>query len=407
MKHLCYLFLLLYAYQANAQLMGFKLPKGKNKVEIPFEFTNNFIVINVTFNEAFPLKFIFDTGSENTILIKKEFTDILNISYDREFKVVGSDYQTELTAYLARGVDIDLPNLPGPNLDLLVLDKDYFKFEEFIGMPIHGILGMDLFKVFTIEIDYSRKMLILHKVDNFKVPNKRFTHLKIDVHRNKAYLTAQAEIKKDSTTDIRLLLDTGASLALLLHNDSSNDIILPEKLVPGKIGNGLSGIIEGFVGRISTLNINKFKFNNVITNFQEVGQQTESLDEFDRNGIMGNEILSRFTVIFDLSRSNIYFKPIKRYNRGFKYDKSGLLLIASGKNLKEFIVKDVMHNSPAAKAGILEGDKIKKLNLLPAVFYDLRTITQAFQKRTGKKFRLVVERGGVNHKFKFRLRDLI
>lgn len=407
MKHLFFFFLFLYTYQANAQLMGFKLPKGENKVEIPFEFTNNFIVISVTFNNAFPLKFIFDTGSENTILIKKEFTDVLNISYDREFKVVGSDYQTELTAYLARGVDIDLPNLLGPDLDLLVLDKDYFKFEEFIGMPIHGILGMDLFKVFAIEIDYSRKILVLHRVDNFKVPNKKFTRLKVNVHRSKAYLTAQAGIRKDSTTDIRLLLDTGASIALLLHNDSSDDIVLPEKLVPGKIGNGLSGIIEGFIGRIKTLNIDDFQFNNVITNFQEVGEQNKSFEEFKRNGIIGNEILSRFTVIFDLSRSDIYFKPIKKYNRGFKFDKSGLLLIASGENLRDFIVKDVMLNSPAAEAGILEGDKIIKLNFLPAVFYDLRTITKVFQKRTGKRFRLVVERDGVKHKFKLRLRDLI
>ena len=49
---------LFFAISSKAQLMGFNLPKGKNKVEIPFEFRNNFIVVNLIFDDVFPLKFI-------------------------------------------------------------------------------------------------------------------------------------------------------------------------------------------------------------------------------------------------------------------------------------------------------------------------------------------------------------
>jgi len=34
--------------------------------EIPFRYQNNFILVDVLFDNIFPLTFIFDTGSENT-----------------------------------------------------------------------------------------------------------------------------------------------------------------------------------------------------------------------------------------------------------------------------------------------------------------------------------------------------
>ena len=119
-----YIFLtLFFVIPSNAQLMGFDLPEGQDKVEIPFEFKNNFIIVNLIFDNVFPLKFIFDTGSENTILVKKEFTDILNISYEREFRVLGADFEKELVAYLIRNVNMDLSNLPGQNFRLIGLTR--------------------------------------------------------------------------------------------------------------------------------------------------------------------------------------------------------------------------------------------------------------------------------------------
>lgn len=387
--------------------MGFGLPEGQEKVEIPFDFQNNFIIVNLIFDDVFPLKFIFDTGSENTILVKKEFADILDISYDRSFKVMGADFEQELVAYLTRGVRLDLPNLPGPNLDILVLKEDYFKFEEYTGLKIHGILGMDLFKTFTIQIDYQKQKLTLYRVEDFKVPSSKFKPLPVEIHRNKPYIIADAKMSGDTVTKIKLLLDTGASLSLLLHNNSTTAINLPEKLIPGKIGNGLGGFIQGFVGRIKQLAFDEYYFNSVITNFQEINPQLNDRVNFGRNGIIGNEILSRFKVIFDFAHAQVYFQPIKKYNKYFKYDKSGITLIASGEKLEEFRVKELVPDSPAALAGVQVGDIITNINFTPANFYDLRRISKIFQRRTGKRIRLVVNRNGLRIVFKFRLEELI
>jgi len=407
MKVFYFLLAFLSTVSCEAQLMGFNLPKDVDKVEVPFTFQNNFIILDLIFDDVFPLKFIFDTGSENTILVKKEFTDILNISYDREFKVLGADFEAELVAYLIRNVNMDLPNLPGPNLDMLVLKDDYFQFEAYTGLKIHGILGMDLFKTFTIAIDYQKQKLIFYKIEKFKVPSKNFKALDTEIHRNKPYLLAQAKINSDTVSNVKLLLDTGASLSLLLHNNSIQDIHLPEKMIPGKIGNGLGGFINGFIGRINQLSFDEFYFNGVITNFQEINLEGNKRINFGKNGIIGNEILSRFKVIFDLAHAKLYLSPIKKYNKYFKYDKSGITLIASGKKLDKIIVKDLIPESPAAEVGIQKGDIVVRVNYRSASFLGLRQITRIFQKRTKKRIRIVILRNNERKIFKFQLRDLI
>ena len=70
------------------------IARANGRVEIPFEYVNNFIIVNIVFNRIFPLKFIFDTGAENTILTRKEITDLLNVDYQRQISIFGSDVQT-------------------------------------------------------------------------------------------------------------------------------------------------------------------------------------------------------------------------------------------------------------------------------------------------------------------------
>ena len=112
-------------------------------------------------------------------------------------------------------------------------------------------------------------------------------------------------------------------------------------------------------------------------------------------------------MIFDFANYKLFLKPIKKYNKFFRYDRSGITLLASGKLLNEFMVKELVLNSPAAEAGVQVGDIIANINLTPAGFYDLRRITRILQKRSGKRIRLVIYRNGKRKVIKFRLRDLI
>ena len=402
-----FLLLSIWSTLGYAQLMGFKVPEDKKKIEIPFEYKNNLILIRVIFNKVFPLTFILDTGSENTILAKKKFADLLKLEYDREYKVYGADLQKELTVHLSRNARLKLPVIKAQRVPILVLAEDYFQFEQYTGLKIHGILGMDLFKLVVLQIDFKNQRLILHHPETFTKPSRKFKTFPVEVYRNKPYLMVEGAVQKDAATPLKLLLDTGANMTLLLHNKTDSTITLPTKLIPGKLGDGLGGFIEGYLGRIYSLSMEDFIFSNIATHFQELPDSIDYSHINHRNGILGNGILSKFNFIYAPFQRKIYLKAEKRYNKGFKFDRSGLTFIASGLKLNNYTITDVIPDSPAAKAGLQKGDQLHRLNGFPARFLTLESIAWKFQKRVGKRYRMVVKRNGEKKKLVFRLQDLI
>ena len=62
-----------------AQIVGLDLLGGRDYVHLPFKLEQGFIIVDVRLENIVPLKMIFDTGAENTILFDKEIAQILGI----------------------------------------------------------------------------------------------------------------------------------------------------------------------------------------------------------------------------------------------------------------------------------------------------------------------------------------
>ncbi len=381
---------------------------GKKSADIPFEYVNNFIIINVVINEKIPLKFIFDTGAEHTILTKRQFTEIAGLKLEKEFKILGADLTTEMSAFLSRAVSFKISKVLNPVVDILVFKEDYFKFEELTGVDVHGIIGANIFSKFVLSINYKKRKITLHDPFYFKPPTDKYTTLPISVFKNKPYLTTMTRLSKDDPpVMLKYLVDTGASLGLLLYNETHESIVVPENVIHGVIGIGLGGHLEGFLGRIHLLEMDDLQLNDVLTNFQEVQEFPDTSFMNDRNGIIGNLVLDRFDVIIDYQRQNLLLKPTKRYHNVFKYDRSGISMIASGRDLNVFVISNVIPDSPAGEAGVQKGDIIIKVNWMPTGYFSMNDLVRLFQKREGKKIKLTVLRNGEKIMFEFRLRDLI
>ncbi len=383
------------------------LARGAKKIEIPFEYENDFIIVKILFNGLFPLNFIFDTGAEHTILTRREITDLLQMDYQKRFTIIGADLSTELYAYLVQGVQLNFGNFIATNRSILVLEEDYFRFQEFSGLDVQGILGADMFRRFVVQIDYQRKVISLYDPTNFRPPLKRFQEVPIEINRHKPYVFSRTIFPDDADIPTKLLLDTGASLALLLYTNTHEGLHLPPKVLKSNIGMGLGGFLEGYLGRIDRFKMGDFQFSGVITNFQQIDTSLELSSMNDRNGILGNQILSRFVIIIDYIREKMYLQPDRSYDEAFRYDRSGLVLAASGIRLNEFTVFQVIPDTPAAEAGIQVGDVIKTINRIPASFFTLGDVTRKLQGRIGKRIRLKIDRDGERVKVQFRLREII
>lgn len=385
-----------------------RLKRGK-RIEIPFTMVNDFIVINVLLDNVLPVQFIVDTGAENTVLLEKRMSDMLEVDYRRTYNVRGADLETLLTAYLATGIDLRLGDaLLARDRSMLVLKENYFNFERIIGQNIQGILGADFLMRFIVEIDYRKQKLILHDPSDFK-PSPRHKKLRATFVRNRPYVQLPINISGKSPTRRRLLVDSGAGLTLLLHtfgDSTDTNIDLPVQTVPTFIANGLGGELQGSVGRARSLGIAGKELRGVVTYFQPIDTVgAEFLNE--REGIIGNRLLKRFNVVIDYLNRQVLLRPQGRWRQRFRFDRSGLTILAGGRKLRTFNVASVVPDSPAGRAGLQVGDRIVSFNGLSSSFLSLSSIIRKLQGRPGRRIRIRFVRGGEYFNVEFRLEELI
>ena len=254
----------------------------------------------------------------------------------------------------------------------------------------------------------NRSFVKNERTQRFKpFEHRKYDELPIQISRSKPYLTVKARIQSDSVVNLKLLIDTGASLSMLLHTYSTPGLVLPPQTIRGSIGMGFGGTIEGVVGRIRDVEIGSHRLILPVCNFQELIQMSDSSFINGRNGLLGSEILSRFNMIIDFNKEKLYLQPNRYFPVAFSYDRSGITLIASGVDLKKFLIQDVLENSPAYEAGVRADDEITKINGFPSRFFTLSAMNSKLQSKIGKIIRLTLRRNNETIKVKFKLRELI
>lgn len=393
----------------TAQITGLELLKGQKSETVDFSYTRGFIVVKMRYAGFFPLSFIFDTGAQNTIFFDRFTAELVPVQYDRVIQITGSDLSGAVSARIARNMVLKLANLPEVRRDVIVLEEDYIQMAEMIGEPVHGILGADFFKGLIIEINYKKQQLKLFDAKSFdKQYLSEFTAIDAEFADSKPYLNASVTMPGGQQANVKLLMDTGASISMLIHNDTDPSLVLPPHVIRGNLGKGISGSLIGYAGRIRSFSFERFRFEQMVSYFQEydVSLHADS-SVIRRNGIIGNFLLDRFRVVIDYLGHKIYLKPQKKYNRKFTYDRSGLVVFAHGRDLRAFVINDVIEGSPAWQAGIRPNDIITRLGYTNAANLSLDKINRKLSGKEGKKIKIKVLRDGKNLEFEIRLRELL
>jgi hypothetical protein len=376
-------------------------------VHIPFDFFNNFIIINVRLN-GLPLKFIVDTGAEYTILFQKDIADLLGMEYGRRVRLMGADMSTELYARVLPNSSLLLEDQCHIMTQLLVLEEDFYEMDRLIGMPIAGVIGGAVLRNFVLKIDYLKPELSLYHPRFFRAPNG-FQQVPLEIEKSKPFFTSRVTMANGTTKDLRLLLDSGASLAALLFATEENGVVLPDSILSGVLGHGLGGRIQGHMGRVDSLQIGPYGFARFLGSYQRLAAGDSILQSHSRDGVLGNALLSRFTLIIDYKQEELLLKPNRLYKKKIRYDRSGLILISSGSQLKDILVLDLIADSPAYKAGIRPGDEITHVNGVSVHLYSLERVLKKMSGKSGRRIRLRIKKSGSGERVQhsFVLKDLL
>jgi membrane-associated protease RseP (regulator of RpoE activity) len=195
----------------------------------------------------------------------------------------------------------------------------------------------------------------------------------------------------------------------MIEPTSDARIKVPDSTVSSVIGRGLGGEITGKVGRIQSLHLGNFKLDRAIANFPDPNSYFDTLKVGStmRNGAIGGEVLSRFTVVFNFPKEKIYLKKNSQFKKPFHYNLSGITVKAKGSRLNVFEVTEVRKKSAGYRAGILEGDIIVTINGIATKVLELNHINGIFNNKPGKKINLVLDRNGQKVKTSMQLKDQI
>jgi hypothetical protein len=389
----------------QAQYFGYSLIGSSKSVSFPFEVKNNLIVIPVILNDYIPLKFILDTGVKTSILTEKGFTDLMNVEYSRKISLAGVNITKVVEAYVASNIKFSFPGASAKNQLLLVLEEDYLRLRNTLGAEVHGLMGHDMFSRFVVEIDYVNQMITLHEPKSFKAPKRGYSRIDLEIIDSKPYIYTYVRQNNSQKIQAKLLVDTGASLSVMLERNTNPEFMIPEKSLVSNLGRGLTGDLYGHIGRINTLEILDFTFSDVIASFPVEMEYPEDMNRGDRNGILGADVLNRFNLIFNYSKGELYLKKNKDYKKPFNYNMSGMSIIADGVSLKKFVVESVRENSPADQAGLMQGDIVIKFNGKVSNNLSLSTFFSTFNKKEGKQIKMKIYRDGYVLKKKFKLRN--
>ena len=375
-------FLLLLASLSSWAQEEFIEPVSHLITRIPFVQLTGGVVIVQARLDNFPdtLNFILDTGSSGISLDSSTvaYFKLTPAESDRTIrgiagiKKVGFLYNRKL----------HFPNLTVDSLNFHV--NDYSVLTSVYGEQIDGIIGFSLLNRYIIKINYDTLLLDICSKGTIRYPKGGFLFKPVI-----STLPVQsARVRDEQSFNVRFLHDIGAGVCLMLSQDFIDDSTLLQKkrkMWP-KDGEGIGGKVKMNLTVIKEFKLGPYRFRNVPTYIFEDTYNVTSYPYLA--GLIGNDILRRFNVIFNYAKRDIYMVPNSHFRDPFDYAYSGFELYYIDGKIE---IGSVSENSPAAIAGIKERDVVIAVN---------NDFSQNFNKyksailASNTKVRLILQREG-------------
>lgn len=387
---------------------GFLFDNQKKKsITIKFKSASNLIIIPVRINDSDTLNFILDTGVRYPLITELPFINKLNLNYLMPIQIKGLGEGEELTAYRSGNNVLSIDGLNARNQEVQMIIDENFQISHILGMPVHGLIGFNLFKDYIVEIDYLDEKLTLYKPEYYKYRDrKNDIILPLYFDGNKPFVQTDIVTHDSIKVPVKLLVDTGASDAIWLSEKSDERIQYPENHIETFLGKGLSGDLYGIKGRIDGIWVGPLILPKPIVAFPNSDIIDQLISSNDRNGTIGAEILRRFNVTFDYRNSRLTLRPTHKIKDDFNYNMSGMEITNPMPGLPIFTISNIRENSPAYFAGLKENDQILSINSNNHRSMELNDINLLLQSKENRKIKLTVLREGEELKTSFELKKL-
>lgn len=364
---------------------------------IPFELKGEHIHISVRVNDSGKLNFLFDTGCTEAVIDSITAHDLGLVSRGQVTDYGNGSFVESVIpkARMAIG-QLSLRNIK--------LKKQPLKYlESSTGKDLDGVIGNEILQNYVVRIDYDKMTFELYAGDSYVYDGEGGMY---SINANSFFSTIDAAITLDNGEVLmgRFLIDTGAEVTVALGTPFVN-----ENNLLSKTGRRLECRLEArnvtmtsHQTRVRSFRIGKFEFSRppIFLSQTEAGPLSASA----LSGIIGNEVLKRFNVVYDYKGQKIYLEPNHLFEEPFKVNCSGLELgLTSGNRI---VIDRIFEDSPATEAGLAVGDEVAEINGSDIEKYSIHEVRDLLS-RAGEKVHLLIRRGKVMKEFDLTLRELI
>ena len=264
---------------------------GQNIIEVPCEFINNTIYLQVTINGTGPFLMTLDTGT-NPSAINLATAQQLGLKL-RSAKSAGKGFGSgKITTRKTKIARLEVAGIVTKGVAFEALDLSAASAKS--DKPIVGLLGYSFLKGRILQIDYPHHKLRFYQELPFSRSRSQYeARLAMTFDAHVPVIDIFVEGKRS-----RALLDTGGSYELLLTPGAVTHLGLEKEFKEAKIlsGGGYAGQQEIRLGHVSRLSIGSFTANAPDVVFATFGKDSPfKLAE----GGLGTFFLKDFVITFD------------------------------------------------------------------------------------------------------------
>ncbi len=373
---------------------------GGQASQIPFDDDFGLVFVKVRVNGSRPAWFLLDSGFDANVLgtglakaLGVKLTDVQRVSQP------GGGIEMGRAAGLTFG-------LPGVTLaDQTAQTAPLEALEPFVGRSLDGILGHAFIQQLVVEIDYSTALLNLYDPAGWRYAGGGEV-LPVTIAGSLPIVSGKVLLAGRKPIPGRFKLDTGSLDTLGFHGGFLAAHRLPEA---GRPRQEEPGLAAGGGTRGVRFRVDGFRLGSRILKDLPVAGTLESKGFESRSdaGTIGAGVLGRFRLILDYARKRVILEPNSRFADPFPCDMSGAWVTAGGPEWQDFRVHRVLPGTPAAEAGLQEGDVILSVDGRLAETLTLARVRELLQGPEGQARQLRLRRGDRELAVDLKLRKLI
>jgi hypothetical protein len=285
-------------------LKGFKKVDSKAPAIIPFTIgRDNRIYLHGSINNSESIKIMYDTGAEGTGLAKAAINNQVKINFDGNGITSGSG---GIIASQTSNINkIQIGNLVWDDELIATVNKK-------LGLGALAIVGYSLFSDKIVEINYDKKILIIHDevpdlIGFQKIESKWLSYV--------PDIKTKIRVGKKEVA-VWILFDTGASGTLFVNKEFMTKQKLYGQME--KLAEAVSTGIGPQSVRNETIVLPEISLINHTFQNLPITVEAESNNISLVGNLIGMDLLKRFNTIIDYQNNAVYFQANGLYNQPFK-----------------------------------------------------------------------------------------